>query len=132
MLVELSHEIDTGWSPTRGCRRPDHRLPQSRGVPRETYAEGTEFHIGRITMVANTGTYLDTPFHRYADGADLAGVPLDAAGRPPRAARRATPAGTAIGPDRLGAVRGGRQGGPDPHRMGPALGHAGTARGTRS
>ena len=40
------------------------------------YAPGTEFQIGRIEMVANTGTYLDSPFHRYADGADLAGLDL--------------------------------------------------------
>ncbi|QAY79663.1 cyclase family protein [Sphingosinicella sp. BN140058] len=46
---------------------------QSRGL----YAEGTEFQIGRIDMVSNTGTYLDTPFHRYADGIDLAGLTLD-------------------------------------------------------
>ncbi|HET6531222.1 MAG TPA: cyclase family protein, partial [Actinoplanes sp.] len=41
------------------------------------YAEGTEFTIGRISMVSNTGTYLDSPFHRYADGTDLAGLPLE-------------------------------------------------------
>jgi kynurenine formamidase len=41
------------------------------------YATGTTFQIGRISMVANTGTYLDTPFHRFADGADLTAVPLD-------------------------------------------------------
>src|SRR5258708_4140942 len=44
---------------------------------RARYGPGTEFHIGRITMVTNTGTYLDTPFHRYADGADLAATALD-------------------------------------------------------
>jgi len=40
------------------------------------YADGSTFQIGRIDMVANTGTYLDTPFHRYADGKDLSEVPL--------------------------------------------------------
>ena len=40
------------------------------------YASGTEFQIGRIEMVANTGTYIDSPFHRYADGTDLAGLDL--------------------------------------------------------
>jgi kynurenine formamidase len=44
---------------------------------RAKYAPGTEFSIGRITMVGNTGTYLDTPFHRYADGVDLSGVGLE-------------------------------------------------------
>jgi arylformamidase len=48
----------------------------SREASRHLYASGTEFHIGRIDMVANTGTYLDSPFHRYADGMDLSELPL--------------------------------------------------------
>ena len=48
----------------------------SREESRRLYAEGTEFHIGKIEMVANTGTYLDSPFHRYADGADLSQLSL--------------------------------------------------------
>lgn len=50
----------------------------SREESRERYTEGTEFHIGKIEMVANTGTYLDSPFHRYADGQDLSGLSLQA------------------------------------------------------
>jgi kynurenine formamidase len=50
----------------------------SREDSRSHYDEGTEFHIGRIEMVANTGTYLDSPFHRYARGKDLAGLELSA------------------------------------------------------
>jgi kynurenine formamidase len=49
----------------------------SREASRSLYAPGTEFHIGRIDMVANTGTYVDAPFHRYADGIDLAELPLE-------------------------------------------------------
>src|SRR5436190_5524978 len=49
----------------------------SREASRKVYAEGTEFHIGKIEMVANTGTYLDSPFHRYADGDDLAALKLE-------------------------------------------------------
>jgi kynurenine formamidase len=49
----------------------------SREQSRQVYAEGTEFQIGKIEMVANTGTYLDSPFHRYADGKDLAALDLD-------------------------------------------------------
>src|SRR5690606_20674629 len=49
----------------------------SREDSRARYAEGTEFHIGRIDMVANTGTYVDAPFHRFADGVDLADLELD-------------------------------------------------------
>ena len=48
----------------------------SRAASRERYVDGTEFHIGKIEMVANTGTYLDSPFHRYADGVDLSGLDL--------------------------------------------------------
>ena len=50
----------------------------SRASSREHYEEGTEFQIGRINMVANTGTYVDSPFHRYAHGKDLAELPLTA------------------------------------------------------
>ena len=49
----------------------------SRAASRERYAPGTEFQIGKIEMVANTGTYVDSPFHRYPDGKDLAALPLE-------------------------------------------------------
>jgi arylformamidase len=49
----------------------------SREASRKLYAPGTEFHIGRIDMVANTGTYVDAPFHRFSDGIDVAGLPLE-------------------------------------------------------
>ena len=48
-----------------------------REASRGHYAEGTTFHIARIRMVANTGTYLDSPFHRFAHGKDVAGLPLE-------------------------------------------------------
>ena len=35
------------------------------------------FHIGLLTICTNTGTYLDVPFHRYADGHDLADLALE-------------------------------------------------------
>ena len=58
----------------------------SRESSRANYAPGYEFQIGRIEMVANTGTYLDTPFHRFADGHDLSGLDLArVAGVPGRA-----------------------------------------------
>lgn len=61
---------------------PNLPVPQideylTREASRERYAPGTEFSIGRITMVANTGTYLDTPFHRLAEGFDLSGLDLE-------------------------------------------------------
>ena len=75
-LIDLSHTIEDGMVTYKGLPAPlicDHL---SRERSRTIYAEGTEFQIGRIDMVANTGTYIDTPFHRYADGHDLAGLPL--------------------------------------------------------
>jgi len=75
-LIELNHIIADGTSTYKGLPGPVICDFLSREASRALYAEGTEFHIGRIEMVANTGTYLDTPFHRYANGEDLAGVPL--------------------------------------------------------
>ncbi|HEX5085512.1 MAG TPA: cyclase family protein [Blastocatellia bacterium] len=76
-FLDLSHTIESGMITYKGLPAPlicDHL---SRLKSREIYAEGTEFQIGRIDMVANTGTYIDMPFHRYADGHDLAGLPLE-------------------------------------------------------
>ncbi|HVJ03719.1 MAG TPA: cyclase family protein [Sphingomonas sp.] len=75
--VDLSHTIEDGMITYKGLPAPilcDHL---SREQSRAVYAPGTEFQIGRIEMVGNTGTYLDTPYHRYADGHDLAGLALD-------------------------------------------------------
>lgn len=76
--VDLIHVIEDGLVtlPNLPAARICDYL--SREQSREIYAPGTEFQIARIDMVANTGTYLDCPFHRYADGADLAEVPLEA------------------------------------------------------
>jgi arylformamidase len=76
-LVELSHPIHHGMVTYPGLPAPEIGDHLTRETSRARYAPGTEFHIGRISMVANTGTYLDTPAHRFADGADLAALPLD-------------------------------------------------------
>jgi len=75
-VVELSHPIHHGMVTFPGLPGPEISDHLSRIDSRARYAPGTEFHIGRISMVANTGTYLDVPSHRFADGADLAGVSL--------------------------------------------------------
>jgi arylformamidase len=75
-LIDLSHTIEDGMITYKGLPAPlicDHL---SRVQSRQLYAEGTEFQIGKITMVSNTGTYIDSPFHRYADGRDIAGLDL--------------------------------------------------------
>jgi arylformamidase len=75
-FVDLSHEVEHGMVTYKGLPPPVITEHLSREASRSLYAEGTEFHIGRIEMVANTGTYLDAPFHRFADGRDLARLPL--------------------------------------------------------
>jgi kynurenine formamidase len=75
-FVDLSHAIESGLITYKGYPAPLICDFLSREASREIYAEGTEFHIGRIDMIANTGTYIDMPFHRYPDGHDLAGLDL--------------------------------------------------------
>lgn len=70
-FVDLSHTIFDGLVTYKGLPAPIICDYLSREKSRELYAEGTEFQIGKIKMVANTGTYLDCPFHRYAEGKDL-------------------------------------------------------------
>lgn len=75
-FIDLSHTVEDGMVTYRGLPAPVICDFLSREESRKLYEEGTEFHIGRIDMVANTGTYLDSPFHRYADGADLSELSL--------------------------------------------------------
>ena len=75
-LVDLSHSIDHGMMTYKGLPAPLICDFLTREASRRLYAPGTEFQIGSINMVGNTGTYLDSPFHRYADGKDLAQLPL--------------------------------------------------------
>ncbi len=77
MLVDLSHTIRAGMVTYPGLPAPSISAHLTREASRDVYAPGTEFAIGAITMVGNTGTYIDSPFHRYADGADLAGLDLN-------------------------------------------------------
>jgi kynurenine formamidase len=77
-LIDCSHTVEAGMITYRGLPAPIICDYLSREDSRAHYAPGTEFYIGKIEMVANTGTYLDSPFHRYADGADLADLDLAA------------------------------------------------------
>lgn len=75
-FCDLSHTIEHGMITYKGLPAPLVCDYLSREESRKIYAEGTEFQIAKIEMVANTGTYLDSPFHRYADGHDLAQLTL--------------------------------------------------------
>src|SRR5512142_2813715 len=76
-FIDLSHTIEHGLITYKGLPAPIICDFMSREDSRKHYAPGTEFQIGKIEMVANTGTYLDSPFHRYADGMDLSELPLE-------------------------------------------------------
>jgi kynurenine formamidase len=76
-VVDLSHTIEHGLVTYKGLPAPIICDYLSREESRKVYAEGTEFQIGKIEMVSNTGTYLDCPFHRYADGKDLSQVAIE-------------------------------------------------------
>src|SRR5262245_22289453 len=76
MRIDLSHAVEDGMITYKGLPAPVICDYLSREASRALYAPGTEFHIGKIEMVANTGTYLDSPFHRFADGKDLSQLPL--------------------------------------------------------
>jgi len=76
-LIDLSHTVEHGMITYKGLPTPIICDFLSREDSRKHYAEGTEFNIGKIEMVANTGTYVDSPFHRFADGIDLSELPLE-------------------------------------------------------
>ncbi|WP_422738329.1 cyclase family protein [Micromonospora sp. WMMD729] len=76
-LVELSHVISDGMTTLPGWPGPRISDWLTYAASRERYAPGTEFHVARIDMIANTGTYVDTPVHRWAGREDLSGMPLD-------------------------------------------------------
>lgn len=75
-LIDLSHTIEDGMITYKGLPAPVICDYLSREDSKKFYEEGTEFQIGKIEMVANTGTYVDCPFHRYRDGEDLSEVDL--------------------------------------------------------
>ena len=75
-LIDVCHTVEHGMITYKGLPAPVISDYLSREQSSTRYAPGTEFHIGKIEMVANTGTYLDSPFHRYARGKDLASLDL--------------------------------------------------------
>lgn len=75
-FIDVSHVVEAGMITYEGLPAPRISDHLSREDSRGHYAPGTEFHIGRIEMVANTGTYVDAPFHRFSGGKDLADLPL--------------------------------------------------------
>lgn len=77
MFIDISHSVEHGMITYQGLPAPVISDFMSREASRSHYDEGIEFNIAKIDMVANTGTYLDSPFHRYARGKDLANLDLN-------------------------------------------------------
>ena len=75
-FVDLSHTVEHGMVTYPGLPGPVIGDHLSRADSAGRYAAGTTFQIGRVALVSNTGTYVDAPFHRYADGSNLADLDL--------------------------------------------------------
>jgi kynurenine formamidase len=97
-LVEVSHEIEPGMVTYPGLPGPVVSDFLSRESSRGKYAEGTTFVIARVDMVANTGTYVDAPIHRFAGGKDVGSLPLERLADLEGVVVDARSAGRAIGP----------------------------------
>ena len=76
-FVDVSHVVEDGMITYKGFPAPIICDWMSREASRSRYAPGTEFQIGKIEMIANTGTYVDSPFHRFENGKDLSELPLE-------------------------------------------------------
>ena len=105
-IVDLSHVIEHGMVTYQGLPGPHICDFWTRAASAANYDDGSSFQIGRIDMVANTGTYLDAPFHRFAEGKDLAALALESLAelpglvvRRPHAAEIATDAADLAGLD---------------------------------
>jgi kynurenine formamidase len=103
-LVDLSHTIAHGTVTYPGLPAPSISDHLSREASKERYAPGTTFHIARIEMIANTGTYLDAPSHRWEDGADVAALPLESMADLDGVAIDARELGRAIGPSSFASM----------------------------
>jgi kynurenine formamidase len=75
--MDLSHEVEHGMITYKGLPAPIVCDFLSREDSRSHYSQGTEFQIGKIEMIGNTWTYVDSPFHRFEDGIDLSELPLE-------------------------------------------------------
>lgn len=100
-LVDLSHTITAGMTTYPGLPGPEITDHLSFEESADHYAAGTEFTIARLSMVANTGTYLDTPAHRYRDGDDLSRLPLEHCAGLPLVVVEIDEAEAAVGPESL-------------------------------
>lgn len=103
-LIDLSHEIEDGMITYPGLPAPKIRDWLSREASNARYAPGTTFQLGMIDLLANTGTYIDAPSHRYAEGKDIAGYALEAVANLDGVVVHGADRGRAIDADVFGGV----------------------------
>ncbi|MEM7117455.1 MAG: cyclase family protein [Chloroflexota bacterium] len=103
-LVDLSHTVEAGMTTYPGLPAPIICDFLSREASRDHYTLGTEFLISKIELVGNSGTYVDAPFHRYADGKDLSELPLESLANLPGHVFRVPEGVKAITPDYFAGV----------------------------
>src|SRR2546422_7118772 len=108
-LIDLSHEIEDGMITYPGLPAPKIRDWLSREASNARYAPGTTFQLGMIDLLANTGTYIDAPSHRYAEGKDIAGYALEAVANLDGSVVHCAERGSAVAAAVLRGVDGGRQ-----------------------
>lgn len=101
-LIDLSHTVEDGMITYKGLPAPIICDYLTREASKDYYAEGTTFHIGKLEMVANTGTYIDSPFHRYANGKDLSELSLSAVADLEGIVFQVDPKQTSLGPGIFG------------------------------
>lgn len=102
MRIDLSHTVEHGMITYKGLPAPIICDFLSREASKKKYAEDTTFHMGKIEMISNTGTYVDAPFHRYEQGKDLSELPLEYLVDLDGLVFRAAPEQKAIGPELFG------------------------------
>jgi len=103
-LIDVSHEIEDGMITYPGLPAPKIRDWLSREASNARYAPGTTFQLGMIDLLANTGTYIDAPSHRYAEGKDIAGYALEAVANLDGVVVHGADRGRAIDADVFGGV----------------------------
>lgn len=101
-LIDVSHAVEHGMITYKGLPAPLICDYLSREASKLLYSAGTTFQIAKIEMVANTGTYVDAPFHRYADGKDLSQLPLASLANLPGLLFHAPANVRALGPELFG------------------------------
>lgn len=99
-FIEVSHPIDAGMKTYPGLPEPRAETLLDYEPSRQHYGDQAEFFIASLHLCGNTGTYVDSPCHRFRGAADLARLPLDRLAHLPVAVVDATDySNRGIGPD---------------------------------